>query len=49
VCIRGDDLVEETNVSGVVVLRYAQGLNTEEPLAKFHVGATSYYESDVLG
>src|SRR6516164_6261042 len=45
----GDNLVEETNSSGVAVARYSQGLNIDEPLAMLRSGATSYYEADGLG
>ena len=45
----GDNLVEETNSSGGVVARYAQGQNIDEPLAMLRSGATSYYHADGLG
>jgi len=45
----GDNLIEETNASGTVVARYAQGLNIDEPLAMLRSGATSYYHLDGLG
>jgi RHS repeat-associated protein len=41
-------LTEETNASGVVVARYAQGSGIDEPLAEVGSGATSYYEQDGL-
>jgi RHS repeat-associated protein len=45
----GDNLIEETNSSGVVVARYSQGLSIDEPLAMLRSGATSYYHADGLG
>ncbi|HEX2710931.1 MAG TPA: RHS repeat-associated core domain-containing protein [Candidatus Acidoferrales bacterium] len=42
----GVNLIEETNASGGVVARYAQGENIDEPLAMLRSGATSYYEQD---
>ena len=44
-----DNLLEETNTSGAVVARYADGPNTDEPLAELRGGAISYYEADGLG
>src|SRR5271165_6094740 len=41
--------VEETNSAGVVVARYAQTENTDEPLATLRSGTTSYYQADGLG
>jgi len=45
----GSDIVEETNSSGAVVARYAQGQNIDEPLAMLRAGTTSYYHADGLG
>jgi RHS repeat-associated protein len=45
----GDKLIEETNASGVVVSRYAQARNIDEPLAMLRSSATSYYSADGLG
>jgi RHS repeat-associated protein len=45
----GDNLVEETNVAGVVVARYSQTGNIDEPLAVLRSSTTSYYQSDGLG
>jgi RHS repeat-associated protein len=45
----GDNLIEETDGSGSVVARYAQGLNMDEPLAMLRSSATSYYNVDGLG
>ncbi|MGB8323369.1 MAG: RHS repeat-associated core domain-containing protein, partial [Candidatus Acidiferrum sp.] len=45
----GDNLVEETDGSGVAVARYSQGLNIDEPLAMLRSGTTSYYQADGLG
>ncbi len=45
----GQNLIEETNSSGGVVARYAQGLNIDEPLAMLRGGTTSYYHADGLG
>jgi hypothetical protein len=43
------NLIEEVNSAGTVVVRYAQGLNLDEPLATLRSSATSYYEQDGLG
>src|SRR5205807_744981 len=40
----GQNLVEETNASGAVVARYAQGENIDEPLALLRSGSTSFYD-----
>ena len=45
----GDNLVEETNATGGVAARYAQGLNIDEPVAMLRSGATSFYSADGLG
>ena len=45
----GDNLVEETNSSGVAIARYSQTQNIDEPLAMLRSGATSYYHADGLG
>src|SRR5438309_2991316 len=45
----GDNLVEETNSSGTVVARYAQGLNLDDPLAMLRSSTTSNYSLDALG
>jgi RHS repeat-associated protein len=45
----GNNIVEETNSSGTVVARYAQGQNIDEPLAMLRSSTASYYESDTLG
>lgn len=45
----GNALLEETNSTGAVVARYAQGLNIDEPLAMLRSGTTSYYQADGLG
>src|SRR5207245_11079382 len=45
----GDNLAEETNSSGGVVARYAQGQNIDEPLAMLRSGERSYYRSECLG
>ena len=44
-----DNLIEETTGTGVVVTRYLQGLNIDEPLSMLRSGATSYYNLDGLG
>jgi RHS repeat-associated protein len=44
-----NNLIEETNSSGTVVARYAQGLKMDEELAMLRSGTTSYYEVDGLG
>jgi RHS repeat-associated protein len=43
------NLIEETNSSGAVVARYAQGQSIDEPLAMLRSGATSFYNADGLG
>ena len=45
----GDNFIEEANASGGVVARYAQGLDTDDPLAMLRAGATSFYNTDGLG
>jgi len=45
----GQNLIEETNVSGAVVARYMQTQNIDEPLAMLRSGATSFYHADGLG
>ncbi len=45
----GDNLIETVNSSGVVVARYAQTQNIDEPLAELRSGTTNYYEADGLG
>jgi len=45
----GDNLVEETNSSGSVIARYAQGAGIDEPLALLRSSAISYYNADGLG
>jgi len=45
----GENLVEETNSSGAVVVRYTQTQNIDEPLAILRSGTTSYYEADGVG
>ncbi len=45
----GQNLVEETNATGAVVARYAQGMHVDETLAMLRSSATSYYETDGLG
>ncbi|MGB8456974.1 MAG: RHS repeat-associated core domain-containing protein [Candidatus Acidiferrum sp.] len=44
-----DRLLEETNGTGAVVARYAQGLKLDEPLAMLRSSTTSYYNADGLG
>ena len=44
----GDNLVEETNLSGAAVARYEQALNIDEPLAVLRSAVTSYYHADGL-
>lgn len=43
------NLIEETNSSGVVVARYTQTEDIDEPLAMLRSGATSFYQADGLG
>ena len=45
----GYNLIEETNSTGGVVARYADGLNIDEPLAMLRSGATTFYHADGLG
>src|SRR6185369_14024753 len=45
----GDNLIEETNSSGIAVARYSQGLNIDEPLAMLRSSTTTYYHADGLG
>jgi RHS repeat-associated protein len=45
----GDNLIEETNSSGVAVARYSQTQNIDEPLAMLRSAATSYFHADGLG
>jgi len=45
----GDNLVEETNSSGVAVARYEQTQNIYEPLAMLRSASTSYYHAGGLG
>ena len=45
----GSDIIEETNSSGTVIARYAQGEDTDEPLAMLRSSTTSYYNADGLG
>jgi len=43
-----DRLLEETNGTGAVVARYAQGLKLDEPLAMLRSSTTSFYNADGL-
>jgi uncharacterized protein RhaS with RHS repeats len=45
----GDNLIEELDASGNVLVRYIQGLGVDETLADVRNGITSFYEADVLG
>jgi RHS repeat-associated protein len=45
----GPNVIEEVDQNGVVLARYTQGANVDEPLAVVQGGATSYYEADGLG
>ena len=45
----GDNLAEETNLSGSVVARYAQTEDLDEPLVMLRSSASSYYQADGLG
>jgi len=42
-------IAETTDGAGNVVARYAQGQNTDEPLAMQQGGTTAYYQADGLG
>jgi RHS repeat-associated protein len=43
-----DNVTEETNPTGSVVARYAQGLRIDEPLAMLRSATTNYYQADGL-
>ena len=43
-----DNLIEQVDLNGAVLARYAEGLNIDEPLAMLRGGATSYYHADGL-
>src|SRR5258708_929788 len=45
----GGSGIEEVDPNGIVLARYSQGLNTDEPLAMLRSGGTSYYHADGLG
>lgn len=45
----GLNLIEEVDPNGIVLTRYEQGQNIDEPLAQLRSGVTSYYEMDGLG
>jgi RHS repeat-associated protein len=45
----GNNLIEETNSGGAVVVRYAHGLHIDEPMAMLRNNTTSYYNADALG
>jgi len=45
----GDNLIEETNLSGGVVARYEDTQNIDEQLAMLRSATTSYYQADGLG
>ncbi len=45
----GASLIEESNVSGGVVVRYVHGQGVDEPLAMWRAGVVSYYHADGLG
>ena len=44
-----NNLIEETNASGGVVVRYTQTDGVDEPVAMLRGGTTSYYEADGIG
>jgi RHS repeat-associated protein len=45
----GNNLVEDTNSLGSVIIRYARTQNIDEPLAMLRSGTTSFYHGDGLG
>jgi RHS repeat-associated protein len=45
----GANTIEEVDVSGNELARYAQGVGIDEPLAELRLGAAGYYEQDGLG
>jgi RHS repeat-associated protein len=45
----GEALIEETNATGSVVARYAQGQDIDESLALLRGTTTDYYDADGLG
>jgi RHS repeat-associated protein len=45
----GANVIEEVDSSGNVLVRYAQGLGTDQPLSMLRTGTTSYYNADALG
>jgi RHS repeat-associated protein len=45
----GFNSLEEIDQNGNVLARYAQTTNTDEPLAEFRSGTTSYYQQDAIG
>src|SRR5438046_1800512 len=45
----GQQLLEEVNSAGAVVLRYTQGEGDDEPLATLQGTTTYYYQADGLG
>lgn len=44
-----NNLIEETNSSGIAVARYSDSLNIDEPLAMLRSSTTSFYDADGLG
>jgi YD repeat-containing protein len=45
----GDTIVDETNSTGATSVRYAQGLDIDEPLAILQGTSVNYYQADSLG
>jgi RHS repeat-associated protein len=45
----GDRSLLDIDQNGNLLARYAQSLNTDEPLAESRTGTTNYYEADGLG
>ena len=45
----GADIVQELDIAGMILARYAQGLGIDRVLAEFRSGVTSYYQADDLG
>lgn len=43
------NIIEEVDVSGNLLAKYAHGIMFDEPLAEFRGSATSYYQQDGLG
>ncbi len=45
----GDNIIEDLDLTGKAIARYAQGLGIDEPLEEVQSGTAAYYEADGLG